>query len=1067
MAEEKDSKMVTYPQDERSKSILLLLDGKRKEGDLCDVKLILGEGITVYAHKALLGAISPYFESMFMSTFREATSSVVDLSYTTDKSDILMSVIDSFYGKCFEIDASNVCDVMNLAAMFLLDDLKKVCEDVMETVISLTNCVELFIMAINFELKTLMEKLIPIIKARFHDYLIFEDDIYALPVEHMSIFLSYVDTEKVTDKYLFLDLLLNWFSFDISNERAQFLADALDNFSFKCTCPMYEKLHHKVYNIVAQLKSEADEDDMDINSEVKSRLQSLFESLKPVDFDVYVEKKKQKISEPFFQPTPEHLIPLLSEIEPPFEPSGHHDNMEKGDDVQVNLSDEVRGIDTGLKSNDDDKEDKRAMVNLNLNTVKSKEGTKENEGNVDDVPAMIGVSVKDDIEGDKRVIVNLSLKIDRSNPEQPKVTYSGFNEMDDREIALIQMGGSGKENFQLCPQFKDTEQQMVSMDSSSDSDNRVSSLKSSTLKRDTVSPQPSTSKNSGETNVSSVPLIVEVNSVEMDKSDVKEKVGKKKGKKKPRNKGKGFMARNIFKADTFLGTEEGAVIVLAPSSHYVKSAVHLNGGGIWHGPTVKVEKEGTLQISCYIPGRKLWMDMGSIDLKGIPLKAMTSSYTRFFGAWGEMPDLDDEFDEYEMMMMMPKLPRRLQRRMLEMFPRNLPPSMIRRMMEEFHDEGDMPSHEHMRRMRDHLIRSRMHHRPSLHHSRVPNPLNPDQVNKWRFTYFQRKIFLFHQDFCESVFCYDLESQKWSTSSIDIRYERHGHDFEVADGIEPVVHGRKLYAVVRIVSYYIVDPYRMGRDKNEEQRVDTSYKIFCYKGEQNWNFFMKTQTCWTTVPNMEMKSPEDFLMLTRESGFFKTIIHNQDIHSIVIFQFRAESSKLRTVHALNNADVVYIDRKHTGSRSNVPSHFSYIRLPTLVLQKPHSSENKLLCFMDDEFQTKVLYDCGNQRHENDKFVRMSDSEHEESSPILEAQISYPNCTKLIISDGEYFWLLSGEKNDTSRLQQGSVKINREQKKREAVFQDHPPPPFKVFTLAAAAKVDTVYLESLQTARYFHV
>ncbi|KAL3842470.1 hypothetical protein ACJMK2_020479 [Sinanodonta woodiana] len=1039
MAEEKYGKMVKYPQEERSKSILLSLDGKRKEGDLCDVKLILGEGITVYAHKALLGAVSPYFESMFTSTFREATSSVVDLSYTTNRPDILMSVIDTFYGKSFEIDATNVCDVMNLAAMFLLDDLQKVCEDVMETVISLKTCVKLFIMAINFELKTLTEKLIPIIEARFHDFFIFVDDMCELSVKHMSIFLSYVDTEKVTDKYLFLDLLLNWFSFDMSNERAQFLADILENLSFKCTCPMYEKLHHRIFNIVAQLKSEEAEDDVDINSEVESRLLSLFESLKPGDFDVYVEKKKKK-----------HLIPPLLETKIRFEHSGGLDNLEKRNDVQTNLSERVQEMDTGPQGNDD-KEDTRVMANLNIRTDKSEERTNGNEINVDHIPAMNRASMKDDADRDKRV---------------PKMVYS---EIVDRDLALTQMeqetvGGSGMVNSHLCPQFKDTELQRTSINSSSDSDNKVRSIQSSTLKREIFSPQPCTSKHSVETTVSStVHSEVEVNSVVKNKSDGNEKVGKKRWKKESRNKSKGNMERNIFKADIFWGTEEVTVIVIAPS---VKSAEHRNGGGICHGPKVRVEKECKLQISCYIPGRKLWMDMGSIDLKNMPQKAMTSSNAHFFGAWGEMPDLDDEFDEYEMMMMMPNLPRQLQRRMLEMFPRNMPPSMIRRMLEEFRDEGDMPSHEHMRRMRDQLIKSRLHHRPSLHNSRVPNPLNPDQVNKWRFTYFHRKIFFFHQEFCESVFCYDLESKTWSTSSINIRYERHGHNFEVADGIEPIVHGSELYAVVRIVSYINVDSSRMGHDNDEEQHVYTSYKIFRYKGEQHWNFFIKTQTYGTTVPSMDIKSPEDFMMLTKESGFFKTIVHNQDSRSIVIFQFRAESSKQRTVHVLNNADVVYIDRKQTGSR-NVPSRISYIRLPTLVFQQPHSPEYKLLCFMDDEFQTKVFYDCRYQKSENGKFIRLSDSEHEESSQVLEALRSYPSCTKLIISDGEYFWLLSGENNDVSQLQQGYVQINREQKKREAIFQDHPPPPFKVFMMAAAAKVDTAYLDSLQTARYLHI
>ncbi len=58
--------------------ILAKLSGQREDGTLCDVELKV-EGVRLLAHRALLAAVSPYFQALLFNDFKERSQKVIEI----------------------------------------------------------------------------------------------------------------------------------------------------------------------------------------------------------------------------------------------------------------------------------------------------------------------------------------------------------------------------------------------------------------------------------------------------------------------------------------------------------------------------------------------------------------------------------------------------------------------------------------------------------------------------------------------------------------------------------------------------------------------------------------------------------------------------------------------------------------------------------------------------------------------------------------------------------------------------------------------------------------------------
>ena len=79
----------------------------RTKGSFCDVRLCVG-GEAVSCHRVILASTCDYFRSMFTGTFREMDQVDIDLSYALEDISLLVTIVDSIYGKEVEFTEDNV-----------------------------------------------------------------------------------------------------------------------------------------------------------------------------------------------------------------------------------------------------------------------------------------------------------------------------------------------------------------------------------------------------------------------------------------------------------------------------------------------------------------------------------------------------------------------------------------------------------------------------------------------------------------------------------------------------------------------------------------------------------------------------------------------------------------------------------------------------------------------------------------------------------------------------------------------------------------------------------------------
>lgn len=273
-------KSVAYPSPNKSNDILNKLHANRDHGEFCDIQLQISQTKTIYAHKPLLAACSPYFEGMFSSSFLEATSEVVDLSHMCDRSDVLEQIIDSFYGRSFEVNESNVSDALNLASMLMLEDLKEDCAKVLHGVLGLHNAAEMLQLSINFEINDLRDKIEPIVRSRFHDCILFQDDIYHLSIEGFECLIGCIDTSFITRREKYVEFIFKWFNLCESEERAQLLLKAIEGIKFKLTKHSYIEYKDQLEDVMNHL----DEVNTDMSEESRMKLKLALSQLKPSDY---------------------------------------------------------------------------------------------------------------------------------------------------------------------------------------------------------------------------------------------------------------------------------------------------------------------------------------------------------------------------------------------------------------------------------------------------------------------------------------------------------------------------------------------------------------------------------------------------------------------------------------------------------------------------------------------------------------------------------------------------------------------------------------------------------------
>jgi len=157
---------------------------QRETGELCDVELKLN-GRTFFAHRAILALWSPYFLSMFTCDMREKRTTLIDLSESlmVENDDVFEQMIHYMYTGNLVLTNVNVEDVVRVSDFLLMDDVKEYCSQFYLELgnLELSNCLRLKYLSENHNLPHVASACQSMIQARFHDHLIFHDEVIELP----------------------------------------------------------------------------------------------------------------------------------------------------------------------------------------------------------------------------------------------------------------------------------------------------------------------------------------------------------------------------------------------------------------------------------------------------------------------------------------------------------------------------------------------------------------------------------------------------------------------------------------------------------------------------------------------------------------------------------------------------------------------------------------------------------------------------------------------------------------------------------------------------------------------
>jgi len=161
----------------RDKFLSSQLYKQQKTGQFCDIKLIIGEKKwEVTAHKAVLAANSPYFETMFSSSFVEKVQSEIVIdppSDIIDDEDAVQLVLQFIYTGHVDSDLlslDTMCKVCQIAQLWLMDKLRKLVEYYLAANLTFENCEKLNTFARTNNLTTLYESSLRFVLSNLDGY---------------------------------------------------------------------------------------------------------------------------------------------------------------------------------------------------------------------------------------------------------------------------------------------------------------------------------------------------------------------------------------------------------------------------------------------------------------------------------------------------------------------------------------------------------------------------------------------------------------------------------------------------------------------------------------------------------------------------------------------------------------------------------------------------------------------------------------------------------------------------------------------------------------------------------
>lgn len=192
----------------------------RKNSQLCDTVLVVGEK-RITAHRLVLAAFSDYFSAMFTGDLAETRETVhlTDLDATA-----VEALVRYAYTSHIEIRVENVENLLSVACILQIDEVKDACSEFMKHQLHPSNCLGIRAFADGHGCGELFKQADAFTKDRFVEVVRNQEFVLLSPECVMELFAS--DELNVDSEVQVFDSLLTWVQYDIEG-RKQHLAKLL------------------------------------------------------------------------------------------------------------------------------------------------------------------------------------------------------------------------------------------------------------------------------------------------------------------------------------------------------------------------------------------------------------------------------------------------------------------------------------------------------------------------------------------------------------------------------------------------------------------------------------------------------------------------------------------------------------------------------------------------------------------------------------------------------------------------------------------------------------------------
>lgn len=277
------------------------MNGLRKDRSFCDVVLKVGRE-EMHAHRCVLAGGSPYFRSLFLGQFTEASMKEIDLSAVTVDVLAMEIILNFIYSGEVDINSENLGIIIKLSSFFLLETLREFCADFMTNSLCLNNCLTYYIAAADHGLMTLETNAGFMIKSRFHDYLVYEDNTLDLSSDQLMFLIDKGILKHCTTSSI-LQFLTKWVLKGQSNQHVEVGLELLESLerkecgSCRICSGLTELSLESLYERVRAVLEEKKIDDRELFlAKLDSALQTLFLSKKTKCDSVASESSEHKPS---------------------------------------------------------------------------------------------------------------------------------------------------------------------------------------------------------------------------------------------------------------------------------------------------------------------------------------------------------------------------------------------------------------------------------------------------------------------------------------------------------------------------------------------------------------------------------------------------------------------------------------------------------------------------------------------------------------------------------------------------------------------------------------------------